>query len=534
MTIRRIRRIILFTLLMMLTSFGAILAQDEDETQEAAEQTRTPLDEATATLTPSAVATLQSEGFVVRWTSEVIFPAGVRFTLLLNRTLEQLESLSLTVQPEGGRAESFEIDLEDSGNVLFAEPQAEFATIWMLQADNLPTLGGNIWFSWEAADQSGEVARVNDVLVFNDERVTLEANEDPSGIFDLTLPADGPNPITIWREMQPVYDLLVANTGERRTFNVLYYGGIPAGCNRNRAGEAIAQAANGEVVACNDAIAGTLFREAGYDVVQSTSTSTAGAVEAITMLFVERFYEDVWAESDVPTWFTYGLGQFYDPSIETPILLTMQSASRNDQLLSLAQMTTPNAASLERWRIQSVSMVLYIADTYGLDALFDLAERLGTQPFDAAYEAVSGQSINGLLLNFERWLFTDAAVSAFGYTPYQPETPTPTATDTATITRTPSDTPTATWTGAPTSTYTNTPRPTRTETATFTLTPVTPTNTPRPPGSLQTPTRYPAQTALGSGGVFSGPGTLLAAVIGLMLAAGFILIGYARTRREQL
>ncbi|MBC7810541.1 MAG: hypothetical protein H7175_05310, partial [Burkholderiales bacterium] len=163
-----------------------------------------------------------------------------------------------------------------------------------------------------------------------------------------------------------------------------------------------------------------------------------------------------------------------------------------------------------------------------------LANKLETEPsFEAAYETVTGQSMSGLLLNFEDWLFTSAASAAFGYTPYQGETPTPTATETATITRTPSSTPTATWTGAPTNTYTDTPRPTRTPTATFTPTPVTPTNTPRPAGSLRTPTPVPARTSTDSGGVFSGPGTVLAAVIGLMLAVGLILIGYARTRREQ-
>ncbi|MBC7810875.1 MAG: hypothetical protein H7175_07015, partial [Burkholderiales bacterium] len=472
MNLHRIPRMSLLILLVLLVSFGVGMAQDE--TQETAEETDAPLDEPTAT--PSA--TLQSEGFVVRWTSEVIFPAAVRFTLLLNRPLEQIEALSLTVQPEGGRAESFEIDFEDSDNVLFAEPQAELAYIWMLQPNNAPTLGGNVWFSWETVDRNGEVARVNDVLVFMDSRVVLETNEDASGIFDLTLPADGLNPLAIWRDMQPVYDLLVANTRQRPTFNVLLYSGIPAGCSQNRAGETVVQVPNGEAIACNDAIAETMFREAGYDIVQSSSTTVSGAVEAITALFVERFYAEIWAEADVPAWFAYGLAEFYDPSTETPLLLTMQSASRNGQLLALGRMAAAGDADLELWQAQSVSMVLYIADTYGLDALFDLANRLGAEPsFEAAYDAMSGQSLNGLLLNFEDWLFTNAASAAFGYTPYVGETPTPTATETATITRTPSSTPTATWTGAPTSTYTDTPRPTRTPTATFTPTPVTPTNT---------------------------------------------------------
>jgi hypothetical protein len=151
--------------------------------------------------------------------------------------------------------------------------------------------------------------------------------------------------------------------------------------------------------------------------------------------------------------------------------------------------------SVDVWRAQSYGMVLYIASQIGVPELFDLAGDLGAaETFEAAYQSAVGRPLTTLLVELERWIFTDNAATAFIYTPYLASTPTPTSTSShtpfpATSTPLPTETLPPTATVTVTGVLSSTPLPTRTLTPTEL--PSTPSVTPRPAGSLNTATPAP-------------------------------------------
>jgi hypothetical protein len=136
-----------------------------------------------------------------------------------------------------------------------------------------------------------------------------------------------------------------------------------------------------------------------------------------------------------------------------------------------------------------------------------------------------------LLNDWERWIFTDRAVAAFSFTAYQAATATPTATRTLapTATATATSTFTPTFTPTVTGVLSATPSPTRTPTRT--LTPAPATRTPRPAGSLNTPTPVPKQVVNPLGGLSSPTTALGILTIGLVLIAAFALF-LLRSRRK--
>lgn len=468
------------------------------------------------------------QNYIIGWSSEVIFPQGVRFVITLARPVSEIASAALTIQPEGRPAAALDVNPNDAA--LVREPFSELAYVWQVPRSAPLRLSEQVRFGWTTVTRSGEIARVEDTFIFDDWRVTWTRRDDAP--LSLAVQAEGmgsPDAAAarLRREMQPVYDLLAANTGRDETFNLLVYTQDAPGCDVNRQGEPVAVGpTSGAALPCDPELADAIYRSSGFEALRSPSSSLEALQTAVTAHLVRRFYR--WP--DAPDWFRAGVDAFYAPQPRPGDLSLLLNAARSSRLFSLAAMTRrPEAANAELWLAQSYGMVLFTASQTGVPGLFQLVREADAAPFDPAFEAALGRPVSALLPEFERWIFSNAAASAFNYTPYQPVTATPTRTptNTPTPTRTPTSTltPSLTFTPqgfVPTATLPPTWTPTRT------VSPLPPSVTPRPPGSLNTPTPVPALPLE----VTSTPAGLLGIVSIALVALAIVVLVITGFRRR--
>jgi hypothetical protein len=293
-------------------------------------------------------------------------------------------------------------------------------------------------------------------------------------------------------QLQPIYDLLAANTGGKPSFNFLVYTGrLTPDCDLNSKGEPVAiSVPSGASIPCDPVLAPIVLQASGYDVVQSPATAINNLLQPLTEYMTRQFYAPLWAGKNVPNWFVVGLARFYDPSTKANLFPGLVTAARSERLLPLSAMAAPPGADPDLWEAQSYGMTLYLADQLTVPGLFKFARDIGSgASFDETYQAALGKPSTSLLADFSSWLFSDRAGEAFGVSAYQAATPTPTATPTATASNTPTATatPTITLTPTVTGTLSPTPPPKRIETQTPTAF-ASPSITPRPMSDLFTPT----------------------------------------------
>jgi hypothetical protein len=465
--------------------------------------------------------------YIIGWGNEVIFPQAIRFSVVIGSTAADLAMATLTIQPEGQPALVINVDIEEAA--IIAEPYTELAYIWEIPTTDPPRLFQEIGIEWRVVTNQNENARIEDSFVFTDQRTEWVQDEDPQNAIDLTLPIDGPNPTRIRRDLMPVYDLLTVNVGRAPSFNlILYTSEFPIGCTTNEDRDSVAVGPiSGTEVDCNLTKAETIFSASGYDAIQPDPNITSPIVARLT----EGFYETIWLDKDVPDWFRAGLARFYSPLPKTSLLPMALVAARNDRLFTLEELDVMPLND-EVGQAQSYGMVLYIASQIGVDGLFGLASDLAAAAsFEAAYQTRVGQPLDNLIADWERWIFTDEAASAYVYTLYLASTPTPTPspsltpfppTETPTPTLTPTVTPTPTVTGV----LSDTPAPTRTLTRTPTAAPAT--ITPRPAGSLNTPTPTVVTTIQASSDV-NRIGLVALILLGLAII-GLIYLRFGRRR----
>ncbi len=487
-----------------------VMAQDNVPEQEATEEL--PISE-----------------LVFNWYAEVIFPQGVRFFVTPLIPMNEIREAVLTVQPEGQPQQVIPIDFSEP--LQAGEGFTDLAHLWEF-APEMP-LFHEITYQWRITGTSGQVASVRDRMLLTDQRAQWSRDEDPLGFINLTVPAEGLSPRQIRQNVLLAYNLISANTRRTQAFNiVLYHDDLPAsGCLPGDGGAQVAVAPlSGVQVPCDEGRALEIYAANGYQVVQSRAATLAGIQAAMIEFFTHQFYAPIWGSANVPDWFKVGLAQFYVPAPKAGLLGTVQNMARSNQLLDLEDMSQGPASYNTTWRAQSYAMVLYIADMIGVQGLYDLAYEAGTteSSFQATYEAAVGQGLNALLPNLRRWIFTEGATRAFGYTPYQAETPTTTVTATVTPSRTASPTLTATATLTPsvTGVLTETPTATRTPSRTPTLRPAT--ITPRPAGSLFTPTPVPPPNPLSEPTTQTG---LLAVLFAALAVVGALYL-FIRRRDE--
>lgn len=527
---RRWRLIIIFIGLIGIVSWG--LAQEitpetaSEVTEEAAPPTATPSPTSRFS-TPTITPTPQIEGFIAYGESEVIFPQAIRFFVQVDAALDELESVTLTIQSEGTRQQRISVDFE--ADILISQPDTDIQVLWPIPANDPPTLFSIIEYTWQVRAKTGETARYTDQLTFLDDRVTWTRVEDP--FLTMALPLRTIEALRLAALLNPVYDTLAANTGRDLRYRLLIYDETtPPGCSLDEETDAPIAVGrlSGMTLPCEIERALAIYQASDYTVLRQPNGVSPAAF--LTDYLMRDFYAPLWQGRDVPTWFTDGLAQFLNPARNTDLLTPAQLAARRTGLFNLAGMNTPPTApdALSLWRAQSFGMVLYIAELAGVQGLYDLAAAVGeSDSFAAAYQQVVGQPLEALIPAWAGWLFSRDVARAYALDPYGPATPlpSPTATLTPSRTFTPTETFTPSLTPSVTGTLSPTPPPTLKPSATYT--PLPPTVTPRRPGSLPTITPTPSPTlteTLSEPGVQGGVLIALAVVL-VVLVFAFIRLG---------
>ncbi len=435
-------------------------------------------------------------GVVEEHSAEVVFPTVLRFYIQIGIAPESLASASLTLSQNGQLLRRGGVDLEVV--LLDTFPNAELRYEWPVAPTNPPQLFEPVVYQWAVVDSSGATYEAEGEVVFEQpQHDWRHAGEPPLqfSLFDAEL-----NLSMARRALLPVYSLLREHTGLEPEFRWVV---LPRGyrfCTDLEGDDGTLRAvalapSNNDPYPCSEADAARIYQENGYRLLRRSMPGLVAFENEVVADMVSVFYGEYWRGQDVPAWFRAGLEQLYYVAPNPLALRQVQEAWRAEQLFGGASLSTApgDADSLTLWTSQVYTMVLYLADVYGADAPFALARAIPEQGFARAFAGLTGAGLDGFLLDWERWLFTDAAERAVTWTVYAPPTatreptrtptpapPTATTTATATLTPRPSRTPT------PTSQIAQAPSPLPTYTP-FTPIPPTPSNTPRPPGSLDQP-----------------------------------------------
>jgi len=528
------------------------------------------------------------QGFILSTSGEVIFPQAIRFGVTLSHPLSDLATAMLAIRPEGQPPISFDVEFDSSAVVrdpytelayIWTIPRDNpprlfqpLTLTWRVisRDGEIAQLESSFVFTDQRArwtqgtndsgqmsltipviDRSAEISQIAtaEPLAASTPLTNASAGEPvPSDVatippsigmgaltpqFALTASIPQPTPDfpatsavrQLLDSLEPVYDLLAANTGRNLSFDFLIYTDVlPPSCTRNESNELVAIGpVSGTEIPCDPTLADTIFQESGYDLVQSDSGSLNRMRAALTNDLVNRYYRSAWQGKSVPEWFQFGLAQFYSPALKASYYPTLITSARTNSLLPLNAVLS--SSDTELWLAQSYGLVLFIADQIGVANLFALADVKG-DTFADAYQAAVGKPVSRLLDDWTRWLFTDRAVQAFSFTAYQASTPTPTMTRTATPTLTPTVAATIPPSLTPTVTgvLTATPLSTNTPTRTPTISP--PTFTPRPAGSLNTATPIPTPMVDPLSGLsgLNNPSAIVGILtVGLVLIAIFAL-----------
>ncbi len=459
--------------------------------------------------------TLHVTGFVRDGGVEILFPEAIRFSANLTIPATSLTSASLTISPEGHQPISILVNAIQSA-IVFSEPQGRIVYNWHIPLDDPLPLFTSVSYQWSFTAADGSVGTLQDSFVFSDPRVDWARTVSANNQFSIAVPRSL-NPLL--DPLRQVNALLSRNTGLPLRENVIVYDGLTPDCVpfTEQPDRLIALSQdNQSFVYCTDGITDALFKK--YRLLQRPPDTSAE--DFLVGTLVRDAYAPLWKDKAVPDWFVDGLAQFYAPTPKNDLLAPAQQAARSGGLFNLEVMQAAQASTL--WRAQSFGMVLYIANQITPQGLFDLA-RVDAADFDAAYQAAVGSSISVLIPAWQQWIFTRAAESVYGITPYQPATQTPSITPSASNTFTPS--PTLTITPSVTPTITNTPfgvsnfAPAPTVTPSETPLPVPPSVTPRPAGSLPDATPVPTelQTTVAQPGFQAGIVTFLVLLLALLL-----------------
>lgn len=468
----------------------------------------------------------ESNDPAMQQSTQILFPQAIRFTFAIDLPADQISSIILTIQRRGVEQFVREIDPDDSR---ITEPYTELDFDWDVRSvSELPTLFTEVIYRWQVVTTTNQTYTTGDTVVFTDVRRRWVTDEDPDGHINITMPQGHLAPNLLRRAITPAYELIQRNTRSQPTFDLLILdSNLTLGCNLDAQGEPVVRLVTDEgteQIPCDLELAQFIYDSSPYVIL--TADTVPQFTEQFQPLLVAGFYDPLWGEVAVPEWFRYGLAQFYRTATPSTVLSIAQQASRSDRLYTLEELNEipSDPDELEVWQAQSYGMVLYTADQIGVDDFFDLANDIASaESFAEAYQDALDIPLEVLPLQWESWLFSRRAESAYLYNPYMVNTPTPTPT--ATDTLTPTVTPT----------WTFTPDFSPTPTATRTPIPPTPTITPLPARSFEisqpTATPVPVQpTASPLDSIISLEGALVIGGIFLLLAiVSFI---YLRMRRN--
>lgn len=438
----------------------------------------------------------QTEGAIpFTLAADSVFPMGIAFRLAADVPPDDVLRLRLTISSE---------DAEDAAQVVDFDPEElprdrTFIVvdyIWDSTSAVRPQLFQAYEYRWQLTTRGERSLDERGLIEYVDDRAEWLRLETAEGNLRLALPhpADGDGQ-GLARVLGKAYTLLRTNTAANPQFKYLVYpADLPLTCQRGSEGEDVILRSfpdePAQELPCDAARFASAFAQAGLELVQLRPGLSVAA--QVLPRMVDVFYADFWDGGPVPAWFRAGLAEFHLPLPDSGALETLRQTLRVGRPYSLAQMEIAPAGRDDVWRAQAIGMVRYMADRAGVPALFGVAARAANpEGFAAVYELIIGESLALLLPNLTTWAFSQAALNAFAYQPYLPETPTPQPSATATLTRTPEPpTETATATRAVTATP-RPPHPTRTS---------TPTITPLPPRSFVLASPTPQATPIPPGG----------------------------------
>ncbi|MBW4436315.1 MAG: hypothetical protein KME04_04225 [Pleurocapsa minor GSE-CHR-MK-17-07R] len=467
------------------------------------------------------------DGIIREVVATPIFPIGIRFDIRLSSPVEALDAFQMTVRYPG-MAGAGDILMRDQFEVL---DENTLVGIYEVQSDTPPGIYSLVRFEVgvEAGDDMGQASGA---VTFDDRRVPWVQYRFEEG--RLAIASAGRGRLTLVREVQSIYQLLVRVTGRSPQAGVLLYDetarpGCPEFAAEQIADDDLARQRISRLLQtlvdnCSPAIAAASYAAGGFTPFQNLPDVDV----QISRTLVARFLDEAWDERDVPDWVREGLTRFVNPRPMARAQIASQDAERGRLTFTLEEMrqrpADPDAEQV-RWDAQAYGMMLYVLDRAGLEGVLSLASRARSEPLADAYADIVGEPLSSLISRWSRWIFDPRAAAVYGLTPYLPPTPTPSPTRTPSLTFTPS----ASFTPQP-PTEPPTATPTRVPaTATVTPTPEPPTATvtPRSASALVTPTAVPAAVD-GLGGVSAeSRAIILVGVLAVLgtLAVAVVLLG---------
>lgn len=431
----------------------------------------------------------QSESDLILGTgSDILFPQGVRIGVGVAATAADIAQAQLIITVQDQPARTIEVEVA-SAALVYTEPEARLRTIWTFDDGSAPTWGDRVGYRWQIRLVNGVEASAEGEFLFADPRLEWESIRDAEGRFLFVMPK---RLLRSGLSIDLLYALMSANTGTRPRLDwILYPPDLAPGCQDiveedGKVRLFASTAASDLQIDCQaDAIE---WVTRGWSLYQIDDVITTEAF--ISRLLVDEFYSSAWRGKAVPEWFRFALSQLYSPASEAVLLAEARRAARTGSILTMDAMIDAQESSA--WQAQSYGMIAWLIDQIGVLGVFRLANVIAAAAdFATAYEQATGQQLDALIPNYGQWVFSREAEIAFSVSPYE----SPTAVPTMTPTPPPTLSPTALL--PPTASATVTPEviPSRTSAPTATRLVGQPlstlTVTPRPPGSLQTPTPVP-------------------------------------------
>lgn len=427
--------------------------------------------------------------------AEVLFPAVVRFFVTLEKDTAALQTASLMLTQEDRTLFADQVEP-------VVDSEEETATTWRydwpIPLEDAPELFVPVAYRWTLADAAGVQQEAEGEFLFAPGPPDFRHGGEPPLSFAIV---DSNLNLRMARQaVLPAFTVMSTHTGLEPDFR---WAVLPSGfafcasimdADGNPASVVLAPAPEDEepsAYPCREEDAERLFTESGYQILRRRTVGLLPFENELVDAMFEAFYGQYWVGRNVPPWFRAGLRQYLHVNPDPMAIRYLQVEGRADRLFNAAEMQSePGEVDRQLWEAQAYSLVLYVADRYGAEAPLALARRVVESDWTQGFSDLIDGDLETLMAGWERWLYTDAATRAGGWTLYVPATSTPTATRTATpipLTATPP----ASATMLLTLTTTLTPTGAMTRAAAPILTTATavatPTNTPRPPGSLTQP-----------------------------------------------
>jgi hypothetical protein len=444
-------------------------------------------------LTEAVPGRAQDGDAVIDHSAEVVYPAVIRFMVTLDLPFDTVQRVGLEVTQGGTVLRSGALNIEQT--LFSSSPFTQFLYAWPLNPNSPPALLEPISYRWEIGSAGGVTTTAEGEVIFTpspDWRIGGE------GVLRFAVAEPTLNVVAARQAVLPAYELMQTQTGESPEFN---WAILPRGfqfcqvVQGEEGEESVVASLNGTTYPCTEEDGVDLLTAEGYQVLYRQGSGLLPFQNELVNAMFDEFYGAAWRGVNVPDWFRVGLRQYYHVTPDPLALRQVQTAARADRLLAAEEMARiPDDPEAETyWAQQAATLVLYLADRYGAEAPFDLAQQARRSGFDAALRRLTDTDLAEMMVDWARWLFEPGAETAAVWTVYQPTTPTPTPSRTATdLPPTATRRPTASATPLPTDTPTATSRVIQVASPLPTFTPVTavptmPTNTPRPAGSLDQP-----------------------------------------------